>query len=283
METVMSRIGRLLGMRMHNPTRPVCPVPQSTEAVPSNTDTAPVEQPVISKKKKSRKHNVLLKPNYMKLSDSIDTVVKLRSEGLTYRLIGEHLKMSKQRVYQIIQAGRQRDLDRSKWTFGLSVRNAKLMDRLEFKCKEDARKGFYPGGSLRSSGPTSVASPTTTYASGSMSNHLNHFPIGNVLTADSKHDRSSPIPTRRINQGGPSLLGADHPHYKGSYQAGSQTDPRRRGYPSHLRHSRRRSHRDDQDTGPPRRRSISRTHRREGQRNHSPQTKITCTSPQHTI
>jgi hypothetical protein len=147
METVMSRIGRLLGMRMHNPTRPVCPVPQSTEAVPSNTDTAPVEQPVISKKKKkSRKNNILLKPNYMKLSDSIDTVKKLRSEGLTYRLIGEHLKLSKQRVYQIIQAGRQRDLDRSKWTFGLSVRNAKLMDRLEFKCKEDARKAVLSGG-----------------------------------------------------------------------------------------------------------------------------------------
>lgn len=147
METVMSRIGRLLGMRMHNPTRPVCPVPQSTEAVPSNTDTAPVEQPVISKKKKnSRKNNILLKPNYMKLNESIDTVKKLRSEGLTYRLIGEHLKLSKQRVYQIIQAGRQRDLDQSKWTFGLSVRNSKLMDRLEFKCKEDARKAVLSGG-----------------------------------------------------------------------------------------------------------------------------------------
>ena len=147
METVMSRIGRLLGMRMHNPTRPVCPVPQSTEAVPSNTDTAPVEQPVISKKKKkSRNHNVLLKPNYMKLNESIDTVKKLRSEGLTYRLIGEHLKLSKQRVYQIIQAGKQRDLDRSKWTFGLSVRNAKLMEKLEFKCKEDARKAVLSGG-----------------------------------------------------------------------------------------------------------------------------------------
>jgi len=149
METVMSRIGRLLGVRMHNPTRPVCPVPQSTEAVPSNTDTAPVEQPVISsksKKKRSRRNNILLKSKYMKLNESIDAVVKLRGEGLTYRLIGEHLKMSKQRVYQIIQAGRQRDLDRSKWTFGLSVRNAKLMDRLEFKCKEDARKAVLSGG-----------------------------------------------------------------------------------------------------------------------------------------
>ena len=144
METVMSRIGRLLGMRMHNPTRPVCPVPQSTEAVPSNTDT--FEVVAVSKKKKSRRNNILLKSKYMKLNESIDAVVKLRGEGLTYRLIGEHLKMSKQRVYQIIQAGRQRDLDRSKWTFGLSVRNAKLMDRLEFKCKEDARKAVLSGG-----------------------------------------------------------------------------------------------------------------------------------------
>jgi len=146
METVMSRICRLLGMRMHNPTRPVCPVPQSTEAVPSNTDTAPVEQPVISKKKnKSRKNNILLKPNYMKLNESIDTVVKLRSEGLTYRLIGEHLKMSKQRVYQIIQAGKQRDLDRSKWTFGLSVRNAKLMEKLGITSNESARVAVLTG------------------------------------------------------------------------------------------------------------------------------------------
>ena len=147
METVMSRIGRLLGMRMHNPTRPVCPVPHSTEAVPSNTDTAPVEQPIIKKKKNRnrRKSNVLLKPNYMKLNDSINAVVKLRSEGLTYRLIGEHLKISKQRVYQIIQAGQQRDIDQSKWTHGLSIRNSKLMDRLEITSKETARNAVLSG------------------------------------------------------------------------------------------------------------------------------------------
>lgn len=143
METVMSRIGRLLGMRMHNPTRPVCPVPQSTEAVPSSPNTFEV---VAVSKKKSRKRNVLLKSKYMKLNESIDAVVKLRGEGLTYRLIGEHLKMSKQRVYQIIQAGRQRDLDRAKWTFGLSVRNSKLMDRLELKSKEEARNAVLSGG-----------------------------------------------------------------------------------------------------------------------------------------
>lgn len=143
METVMSRIGRLLGMRMHNPTRPVCPVPQSTEAVPSSPNTFEV---VAVSKKRSRRNNILLKSKYMKLNESIDAVVKLRGEGLTYRLIGEHLKMSKQRVYQIIQAGRQRDLDKAKWTFGLSVRNSKLMDRLELKSKEDARNAVLSGG-----------------------------------------------------------------------------------------------------------------------------------------
>lgn len=144
METVMSRISRMLGLRLHNPTRPVCPVPQSTEAVPSSPNT--FEVVAVSKKKKSRRNNILLKSKYMKLNESIDAVVKLRGEGLTYRLIGEHLKMSKQRVYQIIQAGRQRDLDRAKWTFGLSVRNAKLMDRLELKSKEDARNAVLSGG-----------------------------------------------------------------------------------------------------------------------------------------
>lgn len=148
METVMSRIGRLLGMRMHNPTRPVCPVPQSTEAVPSSTNPAPVEQPVISsksKKKRSRKQKVLIKSKYMKLKDSIDAVKNLRNEGLTYRLIGEHLKISKQRVYQIIQAGQQRDIDQSKWTHGLSIRNSKLMDRLEITSKETARNSVLSG------------------------------------------------------------------------------------------------------------------------------------------
>lgn len=137
METVMSRIGRLLGLRMHNPTRPVCPVPQSTETVSSNPDT--FEVVAVSKKKRNRKQKVLIKSKYMKLKDSIDAVKNLRNEGLTYRLIGEHLKISKQRVYQIIQAGQQRDLNRSKWTFGLSVRNAKLMEKLGITCRESAR------------------------------------------------------------------------------------------------------------------------------------------------
>lgn len=144
METVMSRIGRLLGLRLHRSNRPVCAVPQSEQAVSSSPNPAPVE--TKTKRTRTKKHHVLLKPNYMKLNESIDQVTELRAKGLTYRLIGEHLKMSKQRVYQIIQAGKQRDLDRSKWTFGLSVRNAKLMDRLELKSKEEARNAVLSGG-----------------------------------------------------------------------------------------------------------------------------------------
>jgi hypothetical protein len=112
-------------------------VPQSTEEVPSNTNT--FEVVAVSKKKKGKKQI------YMKLSDSIDQVRKLRSEGLTYRLIGEHLKMSKQRVYQIIQAGKQRDIERAKWTYGLSVRNAKLMEKLGITSNESARVAVLTG------------------------------------------------------------------------------------------------------------------------------------------
>lgn len=143
METVMSRIGRLLGLRMHNQTRPVCAVPQSEQAVSSSTNPAPVE--TKTKRTRTKKHHVLLKPNYMKLNESIDQVKELRAKGLTYRLIGEHLKMSKQRVYQIIQASKQRDLDRSKWTFGLSVRNAKLMEKLAITNQEVARHAVTVG------------------------------------------------------------------------------------------------------------------------------------------
>ena len=60
METVMSRIGRMLGMRMHNSNRPVCPVPQSPETVSSSPDTIAI---ATAPKRKTRKH---LKSTYMK-------------------------------------------------------------------------------------------------------------------------------------------------------------------------------------------------------------------------
>ena len=132
METVMSRIGRMLGMRMHNSNRPVCPVPQSPETVSSSPDTITIEK---APKRKTRKH---LKQTYMKTSDSIDKVNALRIKGLTYKAIGVELNISKQRVFQIIAAGKKRDQASQQWTAGLGSRNTSLMNKLGIQDKEAA-------------------------------------------------------------------------------------------------------------------------------------------------
>jgi hypothetical protein len=132
METVMSRIGRMLGLRMHDTKRPVCPVPQSTETVSSGPDTITIDKVL---KRKTRKR---LKDTYMKTKDSIDKVNALRIKGLTYKAIGAEMKLSKQRIFQIIAAGKKRDASNKKWTSGLSARNTNLMEKLDIKDKATA-------------------------------------------------------------------------------------------------------------------------------------------------
>ena len=132
METVMSRIGRMLGLRMHNTKRTLCPVPQSTQTVSSGPDTVAIDK---APKKKTRKH---LKHTYMKTNDSIDKVKAFRVKGLTYKAIGVELNISKQRVFQIIAAGKKRDSSNNKWTAGLSSRNTHLMEKLDIKDKATA-------------------------------------------------------------------------------------------------------------------------------------------------
>lgn len=132
METVMSRIGRMLGLRMHNTKRPVCPVPQSIQTVSSSPDTVTIDK---APKRKTRKH---LKPKYMKTSDSIDKVNALRADGLTYKSIGHVMNISKQRVFQIVAAGKKRDEASKQWTAGLGSRNTSLMKKLGIKDKEAA-------------------------------------------------------------------------------------------------------------------------------------------------
>ena len=132
METVMSRIGRMFGMRMYNSNRPVCPVPQSIQTVSSSPDTITIEK---APKRKTRKH---LKPKSMKTSDSIDKVNTLRIKGLTYRAIGVELNISKQRVFQIVAAGKKRDDANNKWTAGLSTRNTHLLEKLGIQDKATA-------------------------------------------------------------------------------------------------------------------------------------------------
>lgn len=132
METVMSRIGRMLGMRMHNTNRTVCPVPQSIQTVSSSPDTITIEKVL---KKKTRKY---LKQTYMKTSESIDTAKALRANGLTYKGIGHVMKISRQRVFQILAAGKKRDDANKKWTSGLSTRNTHLLEKLGIQDKEAA-------------------------------------------------------------------------------------------------------------------------------------------------
>lgn len=71
----------------------------------------------------------------MKLNESIGIVMGLRKEGLTYQAIGQQLKISRQRVYQIIQeANKVRDgVDQ-----GLSKRNRKLLIDMSIGSKEQA-------------------------------------------------------------------------------------------------------------------------------------------------
>ena len=132
METVMSRVSRLLGLRMHNTKRPVCPVPQSIQTVSSSPDTVTIDK---APKRKTRKH---LKPKYKKTSDSIDKVNALRADGLTYKSIGHVMNISKQRVFQIVAAGKKRDEASKQWTAGLGSRNTSLMKKLGIKDKEAA-------------------------------------------------------------------------------------------------------------------------------------------------
>ena len=121
METVMSRVSRLLGLRLHSSNRPVHSVPQSEQTIPSNPTPAPVITAPTKKKRLPR----------VKLTESIEKVTKLRKQGLTYQAIGDTLKMSKQRVHQVISAHKRLEASKDLWTHGLSVRNTKLMTQLK--------------------------------------------------------------------------------------------------------------------------------------------------------
>ena len=105
METVMSRIGRMLGLRMHNTNRTVCPVPQSTQTVSSGPDTITINKAVS---KKTRK---LLKQKYMKINDSINKINELRIKGYTYKAIGDEIARRQQQKMDQRSQHSQRAVD----------------------------------------------------------------------------------------------------------------------------------------------------------------------------
>ena len=115
MEAVMSRIGRMLGLRLHNSDRPVHAVPQSQQTIPSSPNT----------------------PS-MKLRESINQVTELRSKGHTYKAIGQQLGFTKQRVHQILRSAKTLKENENLWTHGLSARNVAILSKLHITSREVA-------------------------------------------------------------------------------------------------------------------------------------------------
>jgi len=95
MEAVISRIGRLLGLR-NNATKP----------------TTEVKDKRISS------------------NESIALVTDLKAKGWSHTQVGRHLGISKQRVSQIIALDLKRKQANTQWTAGLSVRNVALIQKL---------------------------------------------------------------------------------------------------------------------------------------------------------
>ena len=111
----MSRVGRMLGLRLHTTTGPVRPVSQSKQKV--------------SRSKYATK---------MKYNEAVIKVSELRSQGLTMQAIGNQIGLSRQRIHQIIHESKEREQLASQWNHGLSVRNRHMLDRLNIKSREEA-------------------------------------------------------------------------------------------------------------------------------------------------
>lgn len=118
MENIVTRIGRLLGLRLPNSNRTVRPVPQSQEVVP------PTPKP-----KMKQKH-------------SAPIIAELKAKGLTYKQIGHKINLSRQRVHQIYHAHL---ISESSWTKGLSVRNQAMLNKLDITSREQIVQAINDG------------------------------------------------------------------------------------------------------------------------------------------
>jgi hypothetical protein len=123
MEGIVQRISRMLGLWLHPTTRPVRPMPQGKQTIPSDHQNAKA----------------------MKLTESIQIVTDLRAKGWTYKSISLNLGMSRQRAHQIFQLAKQRQYASTLWTHGLSVRNITILGKLGITSKQEAREAIKSG------------------------------------------------------------------------------------------------------------------------------------------
>lgn len=73
----------------------------------------------------------------MKLEESIKIASELRAKGLTMNAIGQQLGVSRQRIHQILNSNIHMENERSKWTFGLSTRNIRIVQSLNLTTKQE--------------------------------------------------------------------------------------------------------------------------------------------------
>ncbi len=120
MDGIITRIGRMLGLRVQPQHGPVPTVQQDRQEVPLTQNPTPIDRK-------------------MKFIEASAKVHELRDKGLTYHAIGQQLGFSRQRVHQIISATKRIAEKNSHWTNGLKTRNIELLDRLNITNAKEAK------------------------------------------------------------------------------------------------------------------------------------------------
>lgn len=111
----------MLGLRLHNATRTLRPMPQSSEKISRRSKTTKIR---------------------MKTSESTPLVIAMRSAGHTLQQIGQKLNLSRQRIHQIIEKENKRIASENHWANGLSARNKTLVIQLGLESREQVAAGI---------------------------------------------------------------------------------------------------------------------------------------------
>lgn len=80
-----------------------------------------------------------------RLADMVPPVILMRAEGRTLQQIAEVLRISKQRVSQIVYAARAHEAIQARWGFPFSVRTDRVLEALAVDSKEKALELYHSG------------------------------------------------------------------------------------------------------------------------------------------
>jgi hypothetical protein len=80
-----------------------------------------------------------------RLADMVPPVILMRAEGRTLQQIADALKVSKQRVSQIVYAAKAHEAIQARWGFPFSVRTDRVLEALAVDSKEKALELYHSG------------------------------------------------------------------------------------------------------------------------------------------